>query len=328
VGPVEACPTDVRVAVFLLSSDQAPFEHIRLEDDPLHVALAALFMREQVLIPVVDLEFSTDQLEGLPDDIRSLARQLFVPIDWTDMAQGTQTLLKHLRDVEANTVSSVIRQYLKTTILETETFPDPCTQEDIHTETQCVPLKLVTVKELQHSRVNTTKVCDVSDMMILRRRDGLGDTVGFGNSDLLSTLGEQLTKEADVHFADARADQADQQDDMLIAAVIVGPAACGKTTLLNRTVCGYAKDALRGSPGSMVPYVIRVMALSRWLIKNQKELCQEVLFEYILADRCAGETAGLYHELFELFGLGKLALVFDGLDEAGQKLQTIATCLS
>ena len=227
VGPVEACPTDARVAVFLLSSDQAPFEHIRREDDPLHVALAALFMREQVLIPVVDLEFSTDQLEGLPDDIRSLARQLFVPMDWGDMTQGTQTLLRHLCDVEANKVSSVIRQYLETTILETETFPDPCTQEEIHTETQCVPLKLVTVKELQHSRVNTTKVCDVSDMMILRQRDGLGDTVGFGNSGLLSTLGEQLIKEADVHFADARADQATRRDAMLVVAVIVGPAACG-----------------------------------------------------------------------------------------------------
>jgi predicted NACHT family NTPase len=115
---------------------------------------------------------------------------------------------------------------------------------------------------------------------------------------------------------------------MLGATVIVGPAACGKTTLLNRTVCGYAKDALRGSPGSMVPYVVRVMALSRWLIQAGKELCQDVLLEYILDAKCGGHSEGLYSHLVELFRQGKLALVFDGLDEAGAKLQSIAVCLS
>ena len=66
-------------------------------------------------------------------------------------------------------------------------------------------------------------------------------------------------------------------------AVILGPAASGKTTLLNRTACGYARDARCGYPGALVPYVIPVMQLSSWLIKNEASLPEEsdLILEFI-----------------------------------------------
>eukprot|EP01045_Picozoa_sp_COSAG04_P058867 COSAG04_NODE_28859_length_273_cov_0.557471_1_plen_40_part_01 len=38
--------------------------------------------------------------------------------------------------------------------------------------------------------------------------------------------------------------------------------------LLNRTACGFAKDALRGCPGAMVPQVVLVMHFAAWLTKQ------------------------------------------------------------
>ena len=103
------------------------------------------------------------------------------------------------------------------------------------------------------------------------------------------------------------------QGAMMMVAIIVGPAACGKTTLLNRAACGYAKDALRGNTGSLVPLVVRVMAFSRWLFKNGKDTLDEAVFlEYILDTECAGQRKRLYDELAELFEAGRSALILTG----------------
>ena len=63
-----------------------------------------------------------------------------------------QSLTKCLEHVCSATISPLLRNYLGTVIQQTETFKDPCTQDTIHTETQCVPLKLLTVLELEESR--------------------------------------------------------------------------------------------------------------------------------------------------------------------------------
>ena len=305
----------------------------------MRLAVAAAFpapeLADQVIIPVVDDDFSASSLGDLPDDIRALARQLFVPIDWEQMAGGASSLMKCIQGVRADKISPVLEAYLRTVIKQTETFPDPCTetfpdpctQEKIHTETQCVPLKLLTVSQLEESRKHSDIQIDEADRLLMRRRLGLGGTVGYGDSHLAER--QQDVREADVHFAEAREDEGMDEAAMMIASVIVGPAACGKTTLLNRTTCGYAKDALRGCPGAVVPYVIRVMAFARWLINSPDALLNddvELVMEYILQskDHCNGRKKGLYEELLALFEAGELALIFDGIDEAGVKLEEIS----
>eukprot|EP01043_Picozoa_sp_COSAG02_P048071 COSAG02_NODE_4682_length_5102_cov_11.871277_1_plen_1610_part_10 len=328
-GTVPAIPglEVARVVVCLLCHDETPFEQIHCNDDPMRLALAALFQGEQVVIPVVDSGFTMGALEGLPDDIRSLARQLFVVVDWRAPDAGMTTLLACIGQVRRTNISPILRNYLQSTIQQTETFKDPCTQETIHTETQCVPLKLLTVSELEESRKHSTRQIDEADRLLMRRRLGLGGTVGYGDNHAARSV--QNVHEADVHFAEAR-EVGVLADAVMTVSVIVGPAACGKTTLLNRTTCGYAKDALRGCPGSMVPYVIRVMAFSRWLIKTETALTTAALKDFILATHCAGnaDEGGLHSELMQLFEVGQLTLIFDGLDESGLKLDEITTFLS
>eukprot|EP01043_Picozoa_sp_COSAG02_P017314 COSAG02_NODE_783_length_17238_cov_173.774199_2_plen_1914_part_00 len=323
VGPASDIPDDAQVIVSLLCHDEATFEQIRLDSDSMRQALAAVFRRKQVVLPIVDSSFSTEMLEGLPDDIRSLGRQLFVPVDWQNIDQGVRTLRDCIEQVRKTDIPPVLREYLETVIKHTETFKDPCTQEVIHTETQCVPLKLLKHRELEESRKHSSKQIDETDRMLMRRRLGLGGTIGYG-SELLSQSFHSV-REAEVHFQDAR----DGHDGvaMMIVSVIVGPAACGKTTLLNRIACGYAKDALCGCPGAMVPYVIRVMAFSRWL--NSKTPNTASFKEYILAAQCAGDAdCELYSKLIDLFDTGRLVLIFDGIDEAGTTLDEITKFLS
>eukprot|EP01045_Picozoa_sp_COSAG04_P007421 COSAG04_NODE_388_length_15249_cov_7.616502_4_plen_3423_part_00 len=323
-GLMDSIPGDTRVLVFLLNDEV--FAQIRNEGNDIRQALADAFESEtQVVIPVVDENFDINHLDGLPDDIRSLARQRLVPMNWEDLASGVESVQRCIEAVSESTLTALVEGYLSSVVQQTATFKDPCTQEDLSTETQCVPLKLLTVGELQDSREKTTKTVDASDMLLLKRRAGLGGTIGYGDSHAVG-LG-QAVHEADVHFAKARQGKTQHRLDeaMMTVAVIVGPAACGKTTLLNRAACGYAKDALRGYPGSLVPLVVRVMAFSRWLIKNSKDTLDEAVFlEYILDTECAGQRKGLYDELFELFQARRLALIFDGLDEAGPKLTDIA----
>ena len=332
VSEMVSAPKAARVLVCVLCHDETPFGQIHHADDPMRQALATVFQGEQVVIPVVGSGFTMDSLEGLPDDIRSLARQLFVLVDWRAPDEGIETLLSCIGQIRRTSISPVLRHYLESTIQQTETFPDPCTQETIHTETQCVPLKLLTVSALEESRKHSTAQIDEADRLLMRRRLGLGGTVGYGDTHFLRSA--QDVHEADVHFAEVRDGQlrgaAAASAAMMTVSVIVGPAACGKTTLLNRTTCGYAKDALRGCPGAMVPYVIRVMAFSRWLIKNDKTLTKSAFKEFVLMTECAGDEdeGGLYAELMQLFDAGQLALIFDGLDESGTKLEAITAFLS
>ena len=142
--------------ILLLIAEEAPFEQIRADGDPMQLAIAAAFQDEhQVIIPVVDVDFVTSSLGDIPDDTRALARQLFVPIDWQRIEDGASSLLKCIQRVRATKISPVLDQYLRKVIKQTETFPDPCTHEKIHTETQCVPLKLLTMSEIEESRVST-----------------------------------------------------------------------------------------------------------------------------------------------------------------------------
>ena len=110
-------------------------------------------------------------------------------------------------------------------------------------------------------------------------------------------------------------------------AVILGPAACGKTTLLNRIACGQARDALCGYLGALVPYVVPVMQFSSWLLANESSLPAdaELVLEFICHRECAGAKVELYHEFARRFQDGNLALIFDGLDEAGKQLEKVAS---
>eukprot|EP01043_Picozoa_sp_COSAG02_P061179 COSAG02_NODE_8165_length_2683_cov_1.051471_2_plen_875_part_01 len=56
-------------------------------------------------------------------------------------------------------------------------------------------------------------------------------------------------------------------------------------------------------------------------------LDENVFLEYIRDTDCGGQRVGLYEGLVSLFRDGRLALIFDGLDEAGKKLVDIATYL-
>ena len=92
------------------------------------------------------------------------------------------------------------------------------------------------------------------------------------------------------------AKQAANAADLMPGAVILGPAASGKTTLLNRTACGYARDARDarcGYPGALVSYVIPVMQLSSWLIKNEASLPEEsdLILEFICHQSGGNEQA-------------------------------------
>jgi len=70
------------VSILLLVAEEAPFDQIRAEGDLMRLAIAAAFqapeLTEQVVIPVVDAGFSPSSVGELPDDLRALARQLFV----------------------------------------------------------------------------------------------------------------------------------------------------------------------------------------------------------------------------------------------------------
>ena len=118
----------------------------------------------------------------------------------------------------STTISPLLRNYLGTVIRQTETFKDPCTQETIHTETQCVPLKLLTVSELEVSREKSTRQIDDADRLLLRRRAGLGSTIGYGDVRHLDP--SEQVYEAEVHFAEARAEPADV---MMTVSVIAAP---------------------------------------------------------------------------------------------------------
>ena len=51
-------------------------------------ALAKAFRSEQVVVPLVDKDFAPDSLEGLPDDIRALARQQLVVLGGRESASA------------------------------------------------------------------------------------------------------------------------------------------------------------------------------------------------------------------------------------------------
>eukprot|EP01047_Picozoa_sp_COSAG01_P102139 COSAG01_NODE_31770_length_591_cov_9.404472_1_plen_181_part_01 len=112
--------------------------------------------------------------------------------------------------------------------------------------------------------------------------------------------------------------------------IILGPAACGKTTLLNRTACGFAKDYLRGCPGAMVPQVVLVMHLAAWLTKQLSDGAalptgNALLLEYMCQkDHGSLKTSPQYLELAQRFEKGELVLIFDGMDEAGEQLERIS----
>ena len=116
------------------------------------------------------------------------------------------------------------------------------------TETQCVPAG-DHAEAVSDSMKAACKHSDASDLVILRRRYGYGDSVGY--ADRLGSTSVSQNREADVHFAEAK-QTATAADDLALSPCI---AASGKTTLLNRTAWGYARDALR-LLGALVPYVI------------------------------------------------------------------------
>eukprot|EP01046_Picozoa_sp_COSAG06_P043522 COSAG06_NODE_5712_length_3307_cov_113.406231_2_plen_770_part_00 len=329
-------PKGVKVVVVLLPDAEAPL--LKREGDPLRQLLATVFQPEsqQIVVPVVDESFSVDHFDGLPDRIRALARQHLVvmssdsPSCPEEAVRSIQDSIQHAR---TERLSATLRGYLDTVIKDTESFRDPCTQEEVSTETQCVPLRLITLQQWSDSMKAAYERSDASDLIIIRRRHGYGDTVGY--ADRLGRQGDddEQDREADVHFAEAQQEATDA--DLMPGAVLLGPAACGKTTLLTRTACGQARDALCGYLGALVPYVIPVMQFSAWLIKCEQQQQEgsslslapdaELVLEFIRHHECGGARSGLYAELEHLFRAGNLCLIFDGLDEAGKKLQQIAT---
>eukprot|EP01043_Picozoa_sp_COSAG02_P039872 COSAG02_NODE_3181_length_7215_cov_30.624930_2_plen_1762_part_00 len=317
-------PPGIRVVVTVLLDAEAPL--LKHAEDPLRQLLARIFHPDSrlIVVPVVDAAFTVDHFDGLPDEIRALARQQLVVMDAARPEQAIQSIQTSTRHARTEHISATLRNYLDTVIKETESFRDPCTQEELSTETQCVPLRAITLKQWSDSMKSAYERSDASDLMIIRRRHGYGDSVGY--ADRLGGNGDREHREADVHFAEAK--RSSTEVDLMPGAVILGPAACGKTTLLNRTACGYARDALCGYLGALVPYVIRVMELSSWLIKNDARLLEEadIILEFI-CHKCGGKRSGLYSQLEQLFEDGNLCLIFDGLDEAGKKLQEIGTCI-
>jgi hypothetical protein len=76
----------------------------------------------------VDEGFSVEHFEGLPDEIRALARQHLVVMDADHPQQAVRTIeesVDHARKVE---LPATLRGYLDTVIATTESFRDPCTQ--------------------------------------------------------------------------------------------------------------------------------------------------------------------------------------------------------
>jgi hypothetical protein len=315
-------PNGVKALVAMLPDAEAPL--LKRKGDPLRQLLAAAFHPDsrQIVVPVVDEPFSIDHFDGLPDEIRALARQQLVVMDAAHRQDAIQSIQDGIQHAQVEHLSATLRGYLDTVIKETESFSDPCTQEEVSTETQCVPLRVITLKQWSDSMKAAYERSDASDLIIIRRRHGYGDSVGY--ADRLGSTSDSQNREADVHFAEAK--QAATSTDLMPGDVILGPAACGKTTLLNRTACGYARDALCGYLGALVPYVVPVMQLSSWLIKNEASLPHEpeLVLEFI-CHQCGGKRSSLYVELERLFKDGNLCLIFDGLDEAGKKLQEIAT---
>eukprot|EP01046_Picozoa_sp_COSAG06_P035393 COSAG06_NODE_3800_length_4892_cov_4.694763_2_plen_1138_part_01 len=317
-------PTGVTVLVVLLSEAEALL--LKQPGDPLRLLLAKSFhpASGQIVVPVVDTAFSVENFDGLPDEIRPLARQQLVVLDADRSEQAIRSIQASILHAQTVALSATLRGYLETVVKDTETFRDPCTHEEVSTETQCVPLRVVTLKQWSDGMKSAYERSDASDLIIIRRRHGYGDSVGY--ADRLGGDSDSENREADVHFAEAQ--QAASEADLMSGAVILGPAACGKTTLLNRTACGQARDALCGYLGALVPYVVPVMQFSSWLIKCEEDgsLVEgaELVLEFICHRECAGAKVGLYLEMVELFRAGNLCLIFDGLDEAGKKLQQIA----
>ena len=68
-----------------------------------------------MLIPVVDTNFVATELEGLPDDIRELSRQLLVPVQWDDegVQQGLATVRDCVRHVASHQIKPELKEYLR-----------------------------------------------------------------------------------------------------------------------------------------------------------------------------------------------------------------------
>ena len=77
-GLPQELPEHSRVVVAMLRDAEAPL--LKQQGDPLRQLLAAVFRPDalRIVVPVVDEAFSLDHLDGLPDDLRALARQQLV----------------------------------------------------------------------------------------------------------------------------------------------------------------------------------------------------------------------------------------------------------
>eukprot|EP01047_Picozoa_sp_COSAG01_P065982 COSAG01_NODE_9018_length_2581_cov_4.675262_1_plen_692_part_01 len=205
-GPVDVVPADAVVVVLLLSADEAPFAQIHTKDDPARMALGQVFAGgKQVVVPVVDQDFAVSELEGLPDDVRQLARQLLVPVDWAGSPEAglatAKSCVDHVRLRSSSGLAPTLTKYLRTIVQDCASFKDPCTQKIMDTERQCVPLRLLTLSEWESGLKSTYENRDAADLLLYRRRLGYGGTIGYGDRRQpgLAQCSEQVL-EADVHF--------------------------------------------------------------------------------------------------------------------------------
>ena len=209
-----------------------------------------------------------------------------------DWVQTVRDCVQHKRQAQ---LSPALLGFLDTLVADTESFRDPCTQEELQTETQCVPLQLLTLEQWSDTLEETYKQSDASDLLIMRRRQGYGESVGYADRIVRGEdEGAGNVWESDVHFAKhGLDDQAAkrQEEHLMPCAVILGPAACGKTTLLNRIACGQARDALCGYLGALVPYVVPVMQFASWLLANESSLPVDA--ELVLEFMSGGDLFGI-----------------------------------
>ena len=107
---------------------------------------------------------------------------------------------------------------------------------------------------------------------------------------------------------------------MFVQVVVLGAAASGKSCLLKRVLV-MAADSHQGHPDDLVPVLILLIDLGRLMTKHTLT-SEDNLIEWYLRDSY-GSHSGRYKMLAQAMDGGRLLLLLDGLDEAGEQKDAI-----
>lgn len=184
---------------------------------------------------------------------------------------------------------------------------DPISQERINVLEQCASLKLIQGSQRMDLMAKEVEIDREIDNEILANRLGLRKGPSVAAASTAEKEGAKSQLVSDELFGDGTR-----------SVVLLGAAASGKTTLLQRVLLeGVAFQGSRSL--QYVPLFIRAVEIGRLIEAHEWKAADDLLDLYL--QHRFGTMSGRYQFLSQASASGELLLLLDGLDEVGGRSQ-------